>query len=430
MFVNLSKVSIRTMSSERKLKETLAKKLSGKKIPKATLQTKGEQAENKSQLFKEVKKNEKPNKTKEKVKLDKFENIETRSKTPKTEQIKSEIINNEIEVNKIKRTTRKLKREIEDEVTKPSLDVLKPISEKLPKVSIKKEIPIKKEKLSKSNGVKAEPEEQRPCSSKKIKQESTSDKWEPLNWQLMLENIRQMRANDKAPVDSMGCHKCADENADEKTQRFHKLVALMLSSQTKDETTYHAMLRLREHTLTPEVICNMKVNVLENILHPVSFYKNKAKYLQQTAKILIEKYNSDIPNNIKELVALPGVGPKMAHICMSTAWDQVTGIGVDVHVHRISNRIGWLPKSTKEPEQTRLALEAWLPSHLWSEVNYLLVGFGQTICTPVKPKCSECLNCDICPSASRVVKKDVIESNEEISKICDKVKFKKTKMNL
>lgn len=127
-------------------------------------------------------------------------------------------------------------------------------------------------------------------------------------------------------------------------------------------------------------------------------------------------------------MALPGVGPKMAHICMSTAWQQVTGIGVDVHVHRISNRLGWLPKPTKEPEQTRLALEAWLPQNLWSEVNYLLVGFGQTICTPVKPKCGECLNCEICPSATRTVKKEVIDTNEEILNICDKVKFKKNKI--
>ncbi|XP_073815652.1 nth-like DNA glycosylase 1 [Musca autumnalis] len=274
-------------------------------------------------------------------------------------------------------------------------------------------------------------------SSKKTPQESpnedtdhAADKWQPENWQTLLENIRIMRSKDTAPVDTMGCHKCADENADEKTQRFHKLVALMLSSQTKDDTTYHAMLRLREHTLTPESICEMKLNVLENILHPVSFYKNKAKYLQQTSKILIEKYNSDIPNNIKELVALPGVGPKMAHICMSTAWDITTGIGVDVHVHRICNRLQWVPKATKEPEETRKALEAWLPRELWKEVNYLLVGFGQTICTPQRPKCLECLNCNICPAAPKTKdKKEKIE-NSEVLDLCDKAKFKKKKMHV
>ncbi|XP_065371821.1 endonuclease III-like protein 1 [Calliphora vicina] len=388
MFKSFTQFSIRKMSSERKVKETLAIKLSGKKIPKR-IETKVEQAENKSQFFNEIKNKEKPNRilqSKEKEVPAKLEKLKNRSSTIKPELTKNEYFKEAT----VKRSTRNLKIECMD-ATKSSLEVLKTNPLKAPKISNKTKSPLKAE--------------DEPCSSKKIKQELSKERWEPANWEIMLENIRKMRSNDKAPVDTMGCHKCADENADEKTQRFHKLVALMLSSQTKDETTYHAMLRLREHNLTPEVICNMKVNVLENILHPVSFYKNKAKYLQQTAKILVDKYNSDIPNNVKELVSLPGVGPKMAHICMSTAWHKVTGIGVDVHVHRISNRIGWLPKSTKEPEHTRLALEAWLPQHLWSEVNHLLVGFGQTICTPVKPKCSECLNCDICPSAMNVVTK-------------------------
>jgi len=78
-------------------------------------------------------------------------------------------------------------------------------------------------------------------------------------------------------------------------------------------------------------------------------------------EILTDKYGSDIPDNVKDLVALPGVGPKMAHICMAVAWNKITGIGVDVHVHRLSNRLGWVPKPTKEPEQTRVALEKWLP---------------------------------------------------------------------
>lgn len=218
-------------------------------------------------------------------------------------------------------------------------------------------------------------------------------------WFNHLENIRIMRNSRTAPVDTMGCHRCADLKADSKTQRFQNLVALMLSSQTKDQTTYEAMNRLKDRGLTPLKVKEMPVTELENLLHPVSFYKNKAKYLKQTVEILTDKYGSDIPDNVKDLVALPGVGPKMAHICMAVAWNKITGIGVDVHVHRLSNRLGWVPKPTKEPEQTRVALEKWLPFSLWSEVNHLFVGFGQTICTPVKPNCGECLNKDICPSA-------------------------------
>ncbi|KAH8366460.1 hypothetical protein KR084_009618 [Drosophila pseudotakahashii] len=219
-------------------------------------------------------------------------------------------------------------------------------------------------------------------------------------WYNHLENIRIMRNSKTAPVDTMGCHRCADPKADAKTQRFQNLVALMLSSQTKDQTTFEAMNRLKDRTLTPLKLKEMPVSDLESLLHPVSFYKNKAKYLKQTVEILMEKYDSDIPDNPKELIALPGVGPKMAHICMAVAWNKITGIGVDVHVHRLSNRLGWVPKPTKEPEQTRVALEKWLPFSLWSEVNHLFVGFGQTICTPVKPNCGECLNKDICPSAN------------------------------
>ncbi|XP_011184684.2 endonuclease III-like protein 1 [Zeugodacus cucurbitae] len=224
-------------------------------------------------------------------------------------------------------------------------------------------------------------------------------KWEPQNWRLILENIRSMRTDVEAPVDTMGCHKCADNEADEKTQRFHKLVALMLSSQTKDEITYEAMQRLRSTSLTPQAIIDIDSAELENLLKPVSFYKNKAKYLQLASKVLVHKYDSDIPGTIKELQALPGVGPKMAHICMATAWNEVTGIGVDVHVHRIANRLKWLPKPTKEPEQTRVGLEAWLPREMWQDVNHLLVGFGQTVCKAVRPHCSECLNRDICPAS-------------------------------
>ncbi|KAH8266329.1 hypothetical protein KR038_000150 [Drosophila bunnanda] len=223
-------------------------------------------------------------------------------------------------------------------------------------------------------------------------------------WLSHLENIRIMRNRLPAPVDTMGCHRCADPKADAKTQRFQNLVALMLSSQTKDQTTFEAMNRLKERTLTTFSIKGMPVTELENLLHPVSFYKNKAKYLKQTVEILINKYDSDIPDNPKELIALPGVGPKMAHICMAVAWNKVTGIGVDVHVHRLTNRLGWVPQPTKEPEQTRIGLEMWLPHSLWSEVNHLFVGFGQTICTPLKPNCGECLNKDICPSAFKETK--------------------------
>jgi len=99
-------------------------------------------------------------------------------------------------------------------------------------------------------------------------------------------------------------------------------------------------------------------------------------------------------------VQLPGVGPKMAMLCMQVAWGMSVGIGVDVHVHRISNRLGWVGKKpTKQPEVTRKILESWLPHEYWKPINKLFVGFGQTICTPINPKCAKCQINTLCPSA-------------------------------
>ncbi|XP_055902685.1 endonuclease III-like protein 1 [Eupeodes corollae] len=286
-----------------------------------------------------------------------------------------------------------------------------------PKVFKSKSLPEEENAQTSSSQEALKKEEPLPSPVKVTKRKSKDtpkspeikqDKWEPNNWTQILENIRHMRANVPAPVDTMGCDRYSDENADEKTKRFHVLLALMLSSQTKDEVTHEAMRRLRtESNCTPRVIADMETQKLEQLLYPVSFYKNKAKYLKNTSQILIDQYDSDIPNDIKGLIKLPGVGPKMAHICMNAAWDIVTGIGVDVHVHRISNRLGWVRQETKQPEQTRKELESWLPSEHWKEVNHLLVGFGQTICTPTKPKCGECLNKAICPAAFAVKPKKV-----------------------
>jgi len=115
--------------------------------------------------------------------------------------------------------------------------------------------------------------------------------------------------------------------------------------------------------------------------------------------MLAQQYNEDIPRSVKELCQLPGVGEKVAVLTVNHAWEDAIGIGVDTHVHRITNRLGWTFKGTKTPEKTRQVLEGWLPHSLWSELNMLLVGFGQQQCTPVKPKCSTCLNRQLCPSS-------------------------------
>lgn len=119
---------------------------------------------------------------------------------------------------------------------------------------------------------------------------------------------------------------------------------------------------------------------------------NKYRYLKQAAVILRDQHNSDIPPTLEGLMSLPGVGPKMAHLCMGAenGWNTVTGIGVDVHVHRITNLWGWQAPPSKNPEETRMALESWLPRDKWKEINWLLVGFGQKVCLPVGRKCGDC----------------------------------------
>ncbi|XP_062392496.1 endonuclease III-like protein 1 [Sardina pilchardus] len=229
-----------------------------------------------------------------------------------------------------------------------------------------------------------------------VKQESN---WEPTNWTQQLANIREMRSVRDAPVDQMGAAKCFDTQVSAEVIRYQVLISLMLSSQTKDQVTAAAMQRLRAHGLTVAAILNTDDDTLGKLIYPVGFWRTKVKYIKQSTAMIQQEYSGDIPNSVAGLMRLPGVGPKMAHLAMHIAWNQISGIGVDTHVHRISNRLGWTPTTTKNPEETRRALEDWLPRELWSEINWLLVGFGQQVCLPVGPLCASCLNRHCCPSA-------------------------------
>ena len=188
-----------------------------------------------------------------------------------------------------------------------------------------------------------------------------------------------------------------------KDKRFQTLIALMLSSQTKDTTNAIAMRRLQTELpspgLTLENILNVDPVKLNDMIYVVGFHNNKTRYIKAAAPILRDEHAGDIPDTIEGLMALPGVGPKMAYLCLSAAWGRTEGIGVDVHVHRITNLWGW--HKTKNPEETRASLEAWLPKERWHEINHLLVGFGQTICLPVGRRCGECTLSEkgLCPSA-------------------------------
>ncbi|KAE8386647.1 Endonuclease III-like protein 1 [Aspergillus alliaceus] len=257
--------------------------------------------------------------------------------------------------------------------------------------------------------------------ARKIKDEDGAFKVEPpSNWDTMYSIVKKMReANPTAPVDTMGCAELYWRASSPRDRRFQTLIALMLSSQTKDTVTAVAMQRLhtelgngeaplvetsvikketedpsepvkplKDSTLNLENILAVSPERLNELIRTVGFHNNKTKYIKAAAVILRDQYHGDIPDTADELMKLPGVGPKMAYLCMSAAWGKHEGIGVDVHVHRITNLWGW--HKTKTPEETRKALESWLPKDKWHEINKLLVGLGQTACLPVGRKCGNC----------------------------------------
>ncbi|XP_040373681.1 endonuclease III homolog 1, chloroplastic isoform X2 [Rosa chinensis] len=226
----------------------------------------------------------------------------------------------------------------------------------------------------------------------------------PANWEKVLQGIRKMRSSEDAPVDSMGCEK-AGSALPPKERRFAVLVSSLLSSQTKDQVTHGAIQRLLQNgLLSADAIDKGDEATIKSLIYPVGFYTRKASNLKKIAKICLAKYNGDIPSSLEELLSLPGIGPKMAHLVMNVAWDNVQGICVDTHVHRICNRLGWVSRAgkkqkTSNPEETREALQLWLPKEEWVPINPLLVGFGQTVCTPLRPRCGVCSVSEFCPSA-------------------------------
>jgi len=218
--------------------------------------------------------------------------------------------------------------------------------------------------------------------------------------------IHEMRLKNKAPVDEMGCEALPGKDESPEAKRFQTLIALMLSSQTKDEVVSAAVKRLQAHPdgLNLQSVQKMSPNELKELIYGVGFHNRKVEYIKKMADILKDKFEGDIPKNLKDLCSLPGVGPKMAHLAMQCAWGETVGIGVDVHVHRICGRLGWTNKASS-PEDTRLQLESWLPKERWRPINLLLVGFGQTICKPVGPLCGECSVNKLCPVGKKEVSK-------------------------
>ena len=171
------------------------------------------------------------------------------------------------------------------------------------------------------------------------------------------------------------------------------LIACILSLRTNDKTTYPATLRMLELGRTPEDFAKCDEKELEKAIYPVGFYANKAKQIVELSKELVEKYNSKVPESIEEMTKFKGVGRKTANLVMSRGFNK-PAICVDVHVHRIFNRLGYV--KTKTPEETEFALREKLPVKYWIDINTLLVTHGQNVCKPIKPMCGICPIKDYC----------------------------------
>ena len=177
------------------------------------------------------------------------------------------------------------------------------------------------------------------------------------------------------------------EIAERSEDPFKVLVSCILSLRTRDETTARVSRRLYEIADTPREIASLHLLTLEKAIRPVNYYKTKARRIKQISKEIVENHKGKVPDNFDDLLAFKGVGRKTANIVMVYGFHR-PGIPVDTHVHRVSNRLGWV--NTKTPEKTESALRSLLPQRYWLGINDIFVQFGQNICRPRNPKCWEC----------------------------------------
>jgi endonuclease III len=175
---------------------------------------------------------------------------------------------------------------------------------------------------------------------------------------------------------------------------FFVLISTVMSHRTRDDVTYPAAEKLFEIFSTPEEMAEADTDEIEALIRNVGFYRVKAGRIKEISEILVEKYNSTVPEDMESLLGLPGVGRKTANCVLAHAFLK-DALAVDTHVHRISNRLGLV--GTKVPEETETELKKIFPQKYWRYVNLLLVKLGQNICRPISPRCGACVLYDICP---------------------------------
>jgi len=207
-----------------------------------------------------------------------------------------------------------------------------------------------------------------------------------IEWQTIFDLMRKtLNDDDLLPAIST----LADENNDP----FQVLIATLISLRTKDKVTIEASRRLFERAATPQAMLLLSNQEIEELIYPAGFYRVKANNILKISQILSDKYGGEVPSQKELLMELPGVGTKTANLTLNLGFN-IEAICVDIHVHRISNRMGWI--TTNSPEESEVALEKIMPRRFWIPLNELLVTYGQQICRPVSPICSKCGVYDYC----------------------------------
>jgi endonuclease-3 len=182
---------------------------------------------------------------------------------------------------------------------------------------------------------------------------------------------------------------------DQQEDPFHVLIATMLSAQTRDPVTHAASTRLFRVARTPRTMARLSTQRIQQLIYPVSFYRNKAIHVRQACQQIMARFGGRVPATMEELLTLPGVGRKTANLVLILAHSSQDNICVDTHVHRIANRMGWV--RTRTPEETEHALYKVARRRWWPLINLYLVTWGQNVCRPVYPLCPQCVLTDICP---------------------------------
>jgi endonuclease-3 len=193
-------------------------------------------------------------------------------------------------------------------------------------------------------------------------------------------------------LDLPAVEKIAEESQEDP---FEVLIGTMLSAQTRDPVTAAASARLFRVARTPRTMQKLTVKRIERLIYPVSFYRHKARHVKETCRILVERFRGRVPMTMEELLMLPGVGRKTANLVLILGFKSLKNICVDTHVHRISNRLGWV--RTRTPDETEQALYKATAPRWWPYINLYLVTWGQNVCRPVYPKCGACVIRPYCP---------------------------------